>query len=713
MLNSREYGVDSRGFQCSLQVLNIQWIVEKAGSPKARQWQRVLLGRNREESLFALCLLLVGIACLVFVLAVGPDWASAIIERVEAGKKPKLEHFIQAGCWWSALVGGGLAFVLWASRKLWYFESSPPRALDGKGGGRLRWFVWVLLVMAVALAVRWPRMELGLYNDEADVFVRYIGGSFKGAAWDLKNEELPEYRRVSWASTFWGNKQGNNHVLFSVLARGCYSLYQRYCDGVPGEIHELPLRLPPLAGGLLSILMVALVLREMGSPQAGVFAAGFLALHPWHVRFSTEARGYGLLFGFLLVAVYFLVRALKEKRWSWWVAYGVFQCVYLYACLAGVYFALALNAAVVVFWLADEWLRGEAGKRAELWDWRPLQGLVAGNVLSLILFLFLMGPSIPQIARATETIAIFKQGMPSGLWPNVASYCAFGMPWYDGDPGNSMNPAVGKWFPGVVMAGGMFVVLVLFLFGLYGWWKTGMAGRVVVAGTAGSVGLVYGVNAMTGGTVLSWYLVYLAPIAAMTFGLGLAELLRLRGGGGTGRIALGNRIVLYGVVGVYALVVAKPIQKYRAIGKQAMRGAIVLARGEVYPFSEQGRKAITAGWWTNADIYDPYLKVAHKVGQLRYLMDKADREDRPFYFILGGYPHAVAEDASVVALLEESGEFETVRVFPGLEEFQYRQYVFRYRGGKRKALNRDAQEFRSPDNRYSLFGRSVLDTPGA
>jgi hypothetical protein len=679
-----EYRVDSRSFQCSLEVLSIRRIFEKKGSSKAGHWKGMLLGRSRGESVFAVCLLTLGVACLVFVLMAGGDWANAIAERVEAGRKPKLEHFIKAGWWWSALIGGGLALVLWASRKVWYFKSSPAREPNGKAGGPWPGFAWVLLIMVVALFVRWPRMELSLYNDEADTFVRYNGGSFKGAAWDLEGEVLPEYQRDGWVTTFWGNKQGNNHVLFSVLARVCYSLDQWLCGGVPGEIHELPLRLPPLAGGLLSIFMVALVLRELGCSQAGIFAAGFLAVHPWHVRFSTEARGYGLLFGAMLVAIYFLARALKEKRWSWWVAYGGFQCVYLYACLAGVYFAVALNAATVVFWLAGEWGRGGAPKRFKGWDWRPFKGLVVANVLSLIFFLFLMGPSIPQIVRATETIAIFKQGMPAGLWPNVASYLAFGMPWFDGDPGNSMNPAVEKWFPGVVMIGGMFVVLVLGALGLWAWWKTGVVGRVVVGGGGGSVMLAYGVNAVTGGTVLTWYLVYLTPVAAMTFGLGLAELLRLRGGGAPGRIALGNRIVLYGVIGVYALVVAKPIQRYRVVGKQAMRDAIVVARGGVYPFSEEGKKPITAGWWSNADIYDPYLKIAYRLDQLRYLMDKADREKRPFYFILGGYPNAVAEDASVVALLEESGEFETVRVFPGLEEFQYREYVFRYRGKKGK-----------------------------
>lgn len=642
--------------------------------------KRLFLGRSREEGALAVFLMLLLAACLVFVLLAGGDWARAITARVEAGKTPKLEHFMLAGWWWSALVGGGLTLGLCLTRHWWYFESAQLDVKSAQIRGGLRWFGWIFLILVAATFVRWPRMDLSLYNDEADTFVRYIGGSFKGAAWDLQAEVLPEYHQEGWETTFWGNKQGNNHILFSVLARGCYTLDQWLGGRVAGEIHELPLRLPALAGGLLSILMAAVLLRRLGRPQAGIFAAAFLAMHPWHLRFSTEARGYSLLFALILVAVYFLVRALEEPRWKWWMAYALAQCLYLYACLAGVYHAVAINAAVGCFWLVGEWSRGGGFSHLRKWDWRVFKGLAVANTLSLILFLFLIGPSIPQIARATETIAIFKQGMSSGLWSNVISYLAFGMPWFDGDPGNPLNPTVAKWFPGVIMIAGIVVVSALTALGVRGWWKAGMSGRVILAGAVGSGLLLFAINLESGGTVLPWYLVYLTPVEGMTLGLGLAELLSLRRKAGGGRVVLGNRILLYGVIGFYAMVVMKPIRAYRSIGKQAMRDAIELARGGVYPFSEAERRPITAGWWTNADIYDPYLKIAYNKAHINYLMDKADRESRPFYFILGNHPSAVKEDASVIDLLEKSGVFELVNVFPGLETDQYREFVFLYTG---------------------------------
>ncbi len=641
------------------------------------------MGRSREERIWAVSLSLLLLACLVFISLTGGDWAKAMAERVEAGKSIKLEHFIRTGLWWAALVAGGMALLLCLSRKIWYFESEKSAGRGTKAGNRLQWYAWIFLILATAVFVRWPRMDLSLYNDEADVYIRYIDGSFKGAAWDLEAEQLPKYQQKGWDSTFWGNKQGNNHVLFSVLARCCYTV-DRWINGrVPGEIHELPLRLPALAGGLLSILMVAMVLRELGRPQAGIFAAAFLAMHPWHVRFSTEARGYGLLFGLMMLAIYFLIRALKEKQWKWWMAYALFQCLYLYSCLAGVYHALAINAAVACFWMLGEWGRVGGLTRIRQWDGRTFKALVVSNVMSLVFFLLLMGPSIPQISRATKTIGIFKLGMPSGLWPDVMSYLAFGMSWFDGDPDNPWNPAVEKWLPGVVMVLGIVIVSILVLLGIRAWWKSGMEGRVVLAGAGGSVLLVFALNSLNGGTVLSWYLSYLTPVATMTLGLGLADLLRFRSQVGGGKGVMRNRIILYAVIAMYAAVVMKPLKRYRAIGKQAMRDAIKLVRGGVYPFNEEERVPITAGWWTNADIYDPYMKIAYNKVQIGFLMDKADREKRPFYFVLANYPSAEAEDASVLELLEKSGEFKLIRVFPGLETYQYREFVFIYRGGGR------------------------------
>jgi hypothetical protein len=56
-----------------------------------------------------------------------------------------------------------------------------------------------------------------------------------------------------------------------------------------------------------------------------VLSAWLLAVHPWFLRYASEARGYSVLL--LMVPVILLVwlRATRENRWRWWLAFGASQ----------------------------------------------------------------------------------------------------------------------------------------------------------------------------------------------------------------------------------------------------------------------------------------------------------------------------------------------------------------------------------------------------
>ena len=49
------------------------------------------------------------------------------------------------------------------------------------------------------------------------------------------------------------------------------------------------------------------------------------ALHPWHVRYSSEARGHGFLLLGIPLCFWFLQRALEDDRWRWWLGMGLAQ----------------------------------------------------------------------------------------------------------------------------------------------------------------------------------------------------------------------------------------------------------------------------------------------------------------------------------------------------------------------------------------------------
>ena len=102
-----------------------------------------------------------------------------------------------------------------------------------------------------------------------------------------------------------------------LLRRSCCS-QQRFSAVRPEGFSEAVLRIPSLLAGLGSIVMGARRLRRRSFSRAALILALPMAIHPWHVRYSTEARGYTMLISFLIAGIYFLLAALEEgRRRSW------------------------------------------------------------------------------------------------------------------------------------------------------------------------------------------------------------------------------------------------------------------------------------------------------------------------------------------------------------------------------------------------------------
>lgn len=88
-----------------------------------------------------------------------------------------------------------------------------------------------------------------------------------------------------------------------------------------------------VAPALWSVLTVALMYRLVGrmwGRQAGLLAAGLLALSRFHIRYAQETRPYAL-FGLLaLLTFYFLFRALHTNRSRHWVGYALSAALSLF-----------------------------------------------------------------------------------------------------------------------------------------------------------------------------------------------------------------------------------------------------------------------------------------------------------------------------------------------------------------------------------------------
>ena len=107
--------------------------------------------------------------------------------------------------------------------------------------------------------------------------------------------------------------------LENILATGnhapLYFLMLRSVSLIGGG--ETILRFPSVVFAVLSIPMIYQVGRlGLGRP-AGLLGAFFLALNPFHLWYSQEARMYTMVVFFVLGSIYFFLRAIRENTMTW------------------------------------------------------------------------------------------------------------------------------------------------------------------------------------------------------------------------------------------------------------------------------------------------------------------------------------------------------------------------------------------------------------
>jgi len=117
---------------------------------------------------------------------------------------------------------------------------------------------------------------------------------YKLGEWSVWVDEAHTYRDVvSTGESFWGSEV-RNYPLSYLLLRGLLAL------GMPSS--EGWLRLPFAFFGILSIPALGLLGRSLVGPRAALVAALLLAVSPWHIFWSQNARSYSMVLFFALLA---------------------------------------------------------------------------------------------------------------------------------------------------------------------------------------------------------------------------------------------------------------------------------------------------------------------------------------------------------------------------------------------------------------------------
>ncbi|MHB8612744.1 MAG: glycosyltransferase family 39 protein [Candidatus Dormibacteraceae bacterium] len=124
---------------------------------------------------------------------------------------------------------------------------------------------------------------------------------------------------------------------------------------------EFILRLPAAIAGTLAVLAMYLIGNRILGVRGGLVAALLMAVMPYAVWYSQEARNYALFMLITSLQIYFAFNAVTRSRRLDWLGLALFTALNLYTH----YLAFAATAGVVVYvalFLGQEILRGTSGR---------------------------------------------------------------------------------------------------------------------------------------------------------------------------------------------------------------------------------------------------------------------------------------------------------------------------------------------------------------
>lgn len=597
-------------------------------------------------------------------------WEIDISGTLATGRIPSVHELKDYYCWWGMLGTFLILLVLILTCDFWLRPDPAPPARPWRFSERRGAFFWgiLLLVVLLALAPRLPRLDHSSWGDEEWSLRLNVLGEHK-----VTREGNLDFQEKTWQDVLWGNPRSNNHFLFSILQRTSLDVWRKFTGAGANEFSETILRIPALAAGLLSIALAALLLARWGFPVAGLGAAFLLASHPFHIRYSTEGRGYSLVFLLFLLFLWLAHDAMKCGRWRNWVLFGIVQFLLLYAWMGTAYFLGAANFGMAVALVM--------GTR-----WIQLARMAVANSLTVILSLLLLLPGAMQVKIKLETTTALQRPMGLAWLQEQWGHLSLGKMWrFDGDPNELMRSvqsvaAEQPW----VWPLTLFVIPCLALAGLLRLsWRHPMAGYFLVAPFLAMLGMFLHMK-MEGNYLLPAYgsfllipLILMVALGGEALGRGCGTLLSIpthadprqrlqleHRGGAVALLVLG--ILFAGAtLSKTAALIQYPMEPLREVAAFTRTQEGTAAPGE--------SRVVTASLWRRHMLYDP--AVLHRFEEPAELLAVAEacrRDGKTLYVIAGhpGYMTGIRPDFH--ELLSQGNGFEVAREFSGLKaEYSY------------------------------------------
>lgn len=462
-----------------------------------------------------------GAGCLgmvTFLLASPPPWKGLAAKATKSGKPYGLEEYIQVGLWGSGLgVAILLGSMLVTIRWWWKWTECQPRpAASSPRIHRWEWLI-VALAMIAGAALRLPLADQGILFDEHDN-LRHIFHGHTEVGLDGATEK---WKPAGYREALFANTRGNNPFLFSLLSHASMDLWRAFTNAPRDRFNPVAMRIPALVVGIGGLLTAWWLARRLGGVGVGLLALCLVALHPLHVRYSGEARGYSIV---LLLAPVFLLccmNVLQTGSWRAAIATSLSAAGLLYSFPGALYF-VAVGALVLATSLL--WRRTEISRPT-------LARLVVAGSLALSMLVFLMAPAIMQVALESQFDRTGR-GAPwyvqTWHWMSLGIHMPADKEYFDLRDGRAswsgfFAEAFQKQPVTALMS--MILIPILTMTAAVKWWRWGAPHRVVLIITIGGPLLcLLHHGLITRYDIFQWYMIYALPSFMILVAAGLIAL---------------------------------------------------------------------------------------------------------------------------------------------------------------------------------------------
>jgi tetratricopeptide (TPR) repeat protein len=353
--------------------------------------------------------------------------------------------------------------------------------------GRRAWVVALIALLLLGTGTRLYRLDgLSLWEDEIFTATRVPWPVPELVAWTAADVHPP---------------------LYYLILHGWISLGQ----------NDWLLRWPSVAAGVLSLAAIYSLGRHLWGRTEGLVAMALLAVSPFALRYSQEARMHALFLFLSLASALCLVRGMQTGRRAWWASHALTTALNLYT----IYFAF-LVMAVQALWVGlVEISRSVASKSVnqctdsrftDLLNRFSARSAAHFFVASCLVALALYGPWWPAF------LAFVGRNLPASTAQAVAG--GGGRP--VGAPGEFLLKALEQLGLGVGWAS--YGLAALFMIGLVAGWRSRQRPQALLVASWVIPPLLFPLLIRTEHSFYFRYLIFVVPLYLLGAGRGITAL---------------------------------------------------------------------------------------------------------------------------------------------------------------------------------------------